>query len=216
VSGSTPLEALLREHGACIAVRHGQRVAAHFGSVASETAVCLRSVGLADRFGGVTFDVRGAAGAVDAALQRVDGHAPVSRPGAHHAVVRSEREDEARCRSLLADDDLFVTDVTKDYAALGLVGPRAGSVLVQAGLAPYEATVLNGRDGYEILVPLRFGEQAWVHLLLTGRSLGLACVGFDALEHLAVARHRRPVANSRPNVAMTAPATRSIQPRLRR
>src|SRR5215813_11595036 len=32
-------------------VRHGHLVAAHFGSVATETAVCLRSVGLADRFG---------------------------------------------------------------------------------------------------------------------------------------------------------------------
>jgi hypothetical protein len=200
-------------------VRHGQRVAAHFGSVTTETAVCLRSVGRADRFGGVTLDVRGAAGAVDAALQRVDGVAPVTRPAAHHALVRCEREDEARCRTLLADDDLFVTDVTEHHVALGLVGPRAGSVLIRARLDEYEATVLSrlsSRDGYEILVPRRRGEQAWVHLLLTGRSLGLACVGFDALEHLAVARHRRPVASSSPNVAMTTPATRSIQPRLRR
>lgn len=216
MSGATPLEALLRAHGASIAVRHGQRVAAHFGSVTTETAVCLRSVGLADRYGGVTLDVRGAAGAVDEALQRVDGLAPVTRPAAHHALVRCEREDEPRCRSLLADDDLFVTDVSEDHVALGLVGPRAGSVLVRARLDEYEALVLSSRDGYEILVPRRLGEQAWVHLLLTGRALGLACVGFDALEHLAVARQRRPVANSSPKVAMTTPATRSIQPRLRR
>jgi glycine cleavage system aminomethyltransferase T len=216
VTDATPLEGLLQAHGAYIAVRHGQRVAAHFGSVTSETAVCLRSVGLADRFGGVTFDVRGAAGAVDAALQRVDGHAPAARPGTHHALVRCDRDEAARCRSLLADDDLFVTDVTEAYAALGLIGPRAGSVLVRARLAAYEPTVLSAPHGYEILVPRRFGEQAWMHLLLSGRLVGLACVGFDAIEHLAVARHRTPVAKSSPNVAMTTPATRSIQPRLRR
>jgi len=34
---ATPLERVLRDHGAWIAVRHGQRVAVHFGSVAAET-----------------------------------------------------------------------------------------------------------------------------------------------------------------------------------
>lgn len=193
-------------------MRHGRRVAAHFGSVTSETAVCLRSVGLADRFGRVTLDVRGRQDSLDAVLERVG--IPSVRLGAHHALVRCEQDDA----SGLDDDDLLVADVTGEHVALGLVGPRAGNVLALARLAaaPYEAIVLNDPDGYEILVPRRFGEQAWLHLLQSGRPLGLACVGFDALEHLAVARHRRPVANSSPNVAMTAPASRSIQPRLRR
>jgi glycine cleavage system aminomethyltransferase T len=208
VTDATPLEALLSRHGARIAVRHGQRVAAHFGSVATETAVCRRSVGLADRFGRVTLDVRGPQESLDTLLERVPG----VRLGAHHALVRC---DDA---SGLDDDDLLVADVTGEHVALGLVGPRAGNVLALARLAaaPYEAIVLTDPDGFEILVPRRFGEQAWLHLLQSGRPLGLACVGFDALEHLAVARHHRPVANSNPNVAMTTPASRSIQPRLRR
>ena len=207
---ATPLEGLLREHGACIAVRHGMRVAAHFGSVATETAVCRRSVGLADRFGRrVTLDVRGPQDSLDTLLERIPG----VRLAAQHALLRCEHDD-----TLGLDDDLLAADVTGEHVALALVGPRAGNVLALARLAaaPFKAIVLNDPDGYEILVPRRSGEQAWLHLLQSGRPLGLACVGFDALEHLAVARHHRPVASSSPNVAMTTPASRSIQPRLRR
>jgi glycine cleavage system aminomethyltransferase T len=42
-------------------------------------------------------------------------------------------------------------------------------------------------DGYEILVPPQFGSQAWVHLLRSCGPVGIACVGFDAIEHLEIA-----------------------------
>src|SRR5689334_15636323 len=79
---------------------------------------------------------------------------------------------------------------TAGYTALGLVGPRAGDALEHARLptAPFPATVVNEPHGYEILVPPQFGSQAWVHLLRSGRPIGIACVGFDALEHLEIAR----------------------------
>jgi len=189
---TTPLERLLRDHGACIAVRHGQRVAVHFGSVAAETAVCRLAVGLADRFGRVTFDVRGARDRVDAALKRVDGEGVgwAARIDPHRAVVRSESAGADGCVATLADDDLLVRDATAGYTALGLVGPRAGDALDHARLqtAPFPATVVTEAHGFEILVPPQFGSQAWVHLLRSCRPIGIACVGFDALEHLEIAR----------------------------
>jgi glycine cleavage system aminomethyltransferase T len=189
---ATPLERLLRDHGAWIAVRHGQRVAVHFGSVVAETAVCRFAVGLADRFGRVTFDVRGARDRVDAALSRIDRERAgwAVRIDPHQAVVRSEAAGADGCLAALADDDMLVLDATAGYTALGLVGPRAGAALEHARLptAPFPATVVTEPDGYEILVPRQFGSQAWVHLLRSCRPVGVACVGFDALEHLEIAR----------------------------
>jgi hypothetical protein len=189
---STPLERLLRDHGAWIAVRHRQRVAVHFGSVVAETAVCRLTVGLADRFGRVTFDVRGPRDRVDAALKRVDREMVgwAARIDPHQALVRSEPTGADGCLAALADDDLLVLDATAGYTALGLVGPRAGDALEHARLptAPFPATVVTEPHGYEILVPSQFGSQAWVHLLRSCRPVGIACVGFDALEHLEIAR----------------------------
>jgi glycine cleavage system aminomethyltransferase T len=128
---ATPLEAVLRAHGAVMAVRRGHLVAAHFGSVASETAVCLRSVGLADGFG------------------------------------RGTQDDP-------------------EHVTLHLIGPRAARVLAAAGLdaAPV-------RDGYEVVVPLREGPDVWRRLLHAGEAMGITCVGYDAVEHLAVSQHTR-------------------------
>ena len=51
-----------------MASRHGRRVPAHFGSIAAEEAVCLRSVGMADRSDRDTFELRGTPSAVESAL----------------------------------------------------------------------------------------------------------------------------------------------------
>ena len=58
------METVARNHGAAMATRHGRRVPAHFGSVGAEEAVCLRSVGMADRSDRETFELRGAPSAV--------------------------------------------------------------------------------------------------------------------------------------------------------
>jgi glycine cleavage system aminomethyltransferase T len=190
----TPLERVLLEHGARIVVRHGHRVAADFGSVASEMAVCQRSVGLADRFGRVTLDVRGAQDAVAAALARLEalaGRARAVRRGPNRAVVRCEPSDEEACRVALDGEDVLVRETTAEYAALGLVGPHARDVLRDACLdeEPFGASVLSEDDGFEILVPRTLGADVWAQLFRSGAPFGIACVGFDALEHLAVARH---------------------------
>ena len=178
----TPLESVLRDHGARVVVRHGIRVAADFGSAASEMAVCRRSVGLTDRFGRVTFDVRGAQEQVVAALERID------LLGGRAWGVRCEPDDAASCRAALDGDDVLVLETTADYAAIGLVGPHAGDVVREARL-PFTATVIGEPEGYEVLVARTLGPDVWAQLLRCGASFGIACVGFDALEHLSAARH---------------------------
>ena len=190
----TPLESVLREHGARIVLRHGIRIAADFGSAASEIAVCRRSVGLTDRFGRVTFDVRGAPEQVFAALERIDvlgGRAWGVQCGPSRAIVRCEPDDAASCRAALDGDDVLVLETTADYAAVGLVGPRAGDVVRKARLdgPPFTATVIGEPEGYEVLVARPLGPDLWAQLLRCGASFGIACVGFDALEHLSAARH---------------------------
>jgi glycine cleavage system aminomethyltransferase T len=189
----TPLEAVLRDHGASIAVRHGHRVAVHFGSVGGETAVCVRSVGLTDRFGRITFEVRGAPTGIEAALARIrglDGQAWAARLRPDQAIVRCEPISHGHCRVALDDPDLLIEPTSRAHAALGLVGPLAGDVLRDAQLerASFRATILTEPGGFEILVPPESGAEAWAHLLRAGGPFGIACVGFDALEHLAVSR----------------------------
>lgn len=201
----TPLATLLRSQGATIAVRHGHRVAADFGSVVSETAVCLYSVGLTDRFGRSTLAVRGVSNEVDAALARLhlaDAAARAVRLDPQRAVARCEAEATDPCRLAIAIGDVQVADVTADQCALGLVGPNADEALELAQLeaVPFATTVVPDAGGVEILVPRLHAATAWMRLLSCGRSLGIACVGFDALERLAVAHagsRRAPVAVAR-------------------
>lgn len=193
----TPLASLLRSHGACIGVRHGRFVATDFGSVVTETAVCLHSVGLTDRFGRTTLGLRGKRDRVDVALDRVgvaDGAARAVRLGPQRAVVRCDGFERGRYQAALDDDDVHVADLTAEQCALGLVGPRALDALERAQLeaVPFPVTVVPDVDGVEVLVPRLRGATMWMRLLSCGRPAGIACVGFDAVEHLAVARsHRR-------------------------
>jgi hypothetical protein len=190
----TPLEEVLRACGASMAERNGRTVAAHFGSAASEAAVCQRTVGLTVRFGRVTLDVRGGPRQLDAALLALDQlgeRAWWTRTSPRAALVRCEPDDLPTCEALLRHDDLSV-DHESRVAALGLVGPRAGDVLGAAALegASFPAVVLADPQGIEILVPRAEGAAAWWHLLRAGTRFQIACVGFDALQHLSASRAR--------------------------
>jgi hypothetical protein len=95
----SPLGDVLRRHGATMTTRHGRRVAAHFGSMATETAVCTGTLGIADRFDRTTLklwgepmDVRLALAALDRLPQR-SWSSPLSARG---AIVRCERADMER------------------------------------------------------------------------------------------------------------------------
>ena len=97
---SSPLETVARNHGAAMATRHGRRVPAHFGSVGAEEAVCLRSVGMADRADRETFELRGAPTALESALVTVGEYAWCSFIAADRAwcaASRSTPRSAPRC-----------------------------------------------------------------------------------------------------------------------
>ena len=69
----TPLDAVIRRAGAVMIERDGSSVAAHYGSPAGELAVCLRTVGIANRSDLGKLAVTGRPEAVAELVQRVVG-----------------------------------------------------------------------------------------------------------------------------------------------
>lgn len=190
------LSTILRRHGATLVERHGRCVAAHFGSPVGEEAVCRSTVGLADRSDRTTLEVRGPAADVDAALAelaRLGERAWSLRLSPGHALVRCEGEDAAACESAVVQPDgTSVLDLGEAYAGLDLIGPRAGDVLRAAGLDRDDSTALVVREDrafVELLVPRAQGPALWNRLLDAGAPSGLACVGIEALQRLAVSEH---------------------------
>lgn len=124
----------------------------HYGSVATEVAICRKTAGLVDRseLGRLLLSGR------ERRLEHALGHAigtPV--PAAGHAVrlgdtwccrLTAERAvvvapASARARwgrlareALVAGDAIACSDVSAESAVASLVGPRAGAVLAAAGL----------------------------------------------------------------------------------
>lgn len=47
-------------------------------------------------------------------------------------------------------------------------------------------------DTHELLIDRASGPMLWSRLLEAGASVSVACVGLDALAHLAAARHINP------------------------
>lgn len=187
---------LLRRHGAVLVERHGAPVAAHFGSAQTEAAVCRTSVGLAARSDRATFEVHGAPAAVDEALSglvplgdRV--HPARVTPGL--ALVRCEGEDAETCRAHLdRSEGASVLRLAGEYVALELIGPLAGEVFEAAGAGMGDDPVVVVREDarrIELLVPATHGPALWHRLLEAGEPYEIACVGLDALEHLAASEH---------------------------
>ena len=187
---SSPLETVARNHGAAMATRHGRRVPAHFGSVGAEEAVCLRSVGMADRADRETFELRGSPTALESALVTVGEYAWCSFIAADRAVVRCEQEHAAVCTALLRNlPEVTASNRTAAYAAIGLIGPRAKELLMEIDLNPSGQIIQEALGCYEILFAAERGPELWEYLLEVGAPYDLACVGHDALDRLAAA-HR--------------------------
>lgn len=215
-----PLDGILERAGAVMAVRRAARVAAHFGSVAAEIAVCRRTVGLADCSGLAKLELRGD----DAALTRWVSHQHPSPPGAGgpasdgSSPSRHGRASAARgawwCpvtpnRMLVlggavappVEPGVSAIDLTDDYAAIAVIGPRCGALLWRLGLADAELEVGSfetrrlGRVPALVLVqhPQRalvlvaraHAPRAWQTLCDAGHPDRVACVGHDALELLS-------------------------------
>lgn len=201
----TVMVSMLRRHGATIVERHGRLTAAHFGSAASEAAVCRGRVGLAERSDRTTLEVRGRCENVDAALAGLAplGHrAAWTRLSPGRAIVRCEGDAEDACASaMVASDAISISDSSGEFAAVALIGPLAEDALRAAAVDEQTDPVIvlhQGRGYVELLVARSYGPAMWNRLLEAGAPFGIACVGLDALEHLAVSDHlgdqRRPAA----------------------
>lgn len=194
---SSPLEDVLRRHGAWMINRHGRFVAAHHGSPTSEVAVCLTTVGIADRCDRTTIELRGA-GSEDVeralvALARLRIRTWWCRRPSGSAIVRCENPDATRCLdTLVRIDGTTAVDVSDEYAAIGIIGPRAAELLEACDFEGQEEPPIvlrEGRTAFEVLVPAAEGSAQWETLLAVGAPYDIACVGMDALAYLA-ASHR--------------------------
>jgi hypothetical protein len=187
---SPALADCLREAGGVMVMRDGHQVAAHFGSTATEVAVCVKRVGLA---------VRSDLAAVDVPP---DGHQVPSLgrarriAGTWYCRVASDRAVVIGPRSELR------AQPKPERAVLTLVGPKAHQVLADAGLqnglelgglreswfADSPTLLLReSADRYLLVVDATEAGEAWRTLLDAGRSLGLSMVGAEALARLAAA-----------------------------
>jgi heterotetrameric sarcosine oxidase gamma subunit len=213
------LEDLLADAGGAMVMRDGQRVATHFSSVAAELAVCRRSVGLAEQSDIGTLELRGPAAAVQAVLRQLAGQG--LSPGAavraseawwcllmpHRALVICPGEGrDALLASLVQaageSEGASAVDLSGDYAALVLIGPRAEELVRSTSLAadsPLPVPVgglhlVSGRrpslllheepGRFLVLVPRVHAGETWSRLLNAGRTQRVACVGRTALDLL--------------------------------
>ncbi|MDQ6608168.1 MAG: hypothetical protein M3Z06_16680 [Actinomycetota bacterium] len=196
----SPLDAVLRRHGATMVMRHGRAVAADFGSPTGEAAVCLSTVGIADRFDRSTFELRGAPQDIHGALLAVRRSGDLAwwtstKP--RHALVRCEGVDAERCAAALETAaGVLVRDVTTEYAPIALIGPRAEALLdkLEEDLPELRPSILREGLTFELLIAAESGPALWTGLLEVGAPLQVACVGRDAIEHLAASQRVRRVA----------------------
>lgn len=194
---------MLRRHGATMIERDGRPVAAHFGSPASEAAVCRSAVGLAERSDRATLELSGEPAAIDEALSelaQLAGAAWWVRRSPHRAIIRCDGAAAGAASSMmLRAEDVALVDSSGEYAAVDLIGPHARDVLdthLEREDAPVVLVVRKSETCVELLVPRAHGPALWNGLLATGDAHGIACVGLEALEHLDVSdrlsRRRTP------------------------
>jgi glycine cleavage system aminomethyltransferase T len=214
----SPLDEVLKRAGAHMAEREGWLVAADFGSLASELAVSRAAAGLVDMSSIGKFEVRGSEHALAAVLPPVR---PLASQRAAHAgeawwcqlapdllLVLSVLGANVRVREDLeertAGHDLQLHDVTRDSAAMCLVGRAGREVMARVGtrevaegavrseaVAGIPTLVLRQAERRWLLVaPAADAAELWHALSEAGAPLGLAHVGTDALQHLLAAGDR--------------------------
>ena len=189
--------ARLAPPGAMVIAHDGRAVTAHYGSVATEVAVCRKSVGLAVRtelrilevagrepwlerllaraLGGAAPEVGSAGVAAGTWCARVD-HDRALVIGASGAVERWRRV--AR-EAVIGGSPITATELTDQWAPLSLIGPKAPKLLEMAGLPgdlPPRALQHGAVEGADALL-LRAAADHWL-LLLDGACAPEAC---DAL-----------------------------------
>jgi len=145
--------------------RNGHTVVVNYGSVPSEIAVCMTSVGLADRADLGVREVRAETSLLDRALAALLGD-PAVAPGAarrlrevwylrldarralligpHHALSSGPALGKGSERA-----DLSLKDIGSRVAMISVIGPRAGRLMAAAGLPDDLAIGAIGRDAHE-------------------------------------------------------------------
>jgi glycine cleavage system aminomethyltransferase T len=158
----SPIPASCLAAGAMLHERDGHLVAADYGSVPGEIAVCMKSVGLADRSDLGTLELRAATSLLDRALAARLGDPPVA-PGAARRLrdVWYLRLDARRAllvgghRALASSPpigkgadraDLACKDIGAKVAIVSVIGPRAGRLMAAAQLPDDLAIGALGRD----------------------------------------------------------------------
>jgi glycine cleavage system aminomethyltransferase T len=221
---------MLGKAGAVFVPRDGVLVAAHFGSVAAELAVCRHGVGMTDRGDLRVIELRGTQAAVATVSERVTGRRP--RPGTahqsagawwcavteHRVLIVAEPAPAAdlavvAATAVRSTPGASLIDLADDYAAIGLIGPRAALLARDTRLLAGEAvpgalhTATTTFDGLRpalllcedperllVLVPAAHGAGAWTQLMGAGRMHGASCVGRDALDRLRAVRRPAQIA----------------------
>lgn len=213
VARKGPLDELLRASGARMVARHGREVPADFGSPDGELAACREAVGLVDRSDRATLEVRGAPEALDEVVRRLTGR-PLDRGSALHVgrewwcrvspeqlLIRCEAAhvDAARygiCRETTHIPGAVVHDASDEWAAVGVVGPRAEDLLREIGLPEGEPlrevlvqdirAILLREDEhrFELIEACADAPVVWNRLREAGREHGVSFVGSEALEQL--------------------------------
>lgn len=208
--------------------RAGRPVAIHFGSGAAELAVCVRAVGLVDRSNLSTLSLEAPPGQLAALMTRLLGAtvAPgglVSGASAWWCGVAADRVMvvcDARTADRLADAlhadaarHVLVRDLSREVAAIGLLGRNTTSVLGALGVygptgdprrcSPFGRGALDDvaawwllqsdRQALALVSRDRAGE-AWLVIERAGRPFGISCVGHEAACRYALMERQRPAA----------------------
>jgi glycine cleavage system aminomethyltransferase T len=171
--------------GAKVVDRDGRPVTAHYGSVATEVAVCRKAVGLAVRTELRILEVCGREPWLERLLSRaLGGRVPAAGTAAIAAGAWCCRLDERRAlvvgpggaverwrrvarEAVIGGSPISAAELTDAWAPLSLIGPRAPRLLAIAGLdrelAPGEvrAVVLEGAPA----LVLRAGADHWLCLV---------------------------------------------------
>jgi glycine cleavage system aminomethyltransferase T len=172
--------------GAKVVDRDGRSVTAHYGSVATEVAVCRKSVGLAVRSELRVLEVCGREPWLERLLDRtLAGRVP---PPGHAAVAAGTwccRVDERRAlvigpsgaverwrrvarEAVIGGSPISAAEITDAWVAISLIGPKAARLLEMAGVAasdvPVGGLVSDAVEGAPAMV-VRVGADHWLCLV---------------------------------------------------
>jgi glycine cleavage system aminomethyltransferase T len=171
--------------GAKVVDRDGRSVTAHYGSVATEVAVCRKSVGLAVRTELRILEVCGREPWLERLLARaLAGRVPAVGTAAIAAGTWCCRVDERRAlvigpagaverwrrvarEAVIGGSPISAAELTDAWAPLSLIGPKAAKLLAMAGLdgdVPVGGVVTGAVEGAPAVV-LRAGADHWLALL---------------------------------------------------